>query len=153
MDIADLSDERRAPQVIARYKSNLVFDRRARSPLGRGVRDGLVTTREAEAPEAADHSQAAYFLRVLGQNRRVGDERIEKYQRALAIAQADGDVEGASGFRRLLRGEEQDRQLLDDMIEKLQRRFPSRIAGEGRSTTSKAQLAVSQDHRAVVARR
>jgi hypothetical protein len=124
MEFAGLSDERRTQHSVARHKSNrssLVSDRRARGPLGHGVRDAAGDT---ETPEAADHRQAAYFLQVLAQNRRLSDERIDKFQRALAISQADGDVEGACGFRRLLRSEEHDRQQLDHMIENLRRRFP-----------------------------
>jgi hypothetical protein len=127
MDFAGLSDQRRAPHGVAHHKSSVVSDRRPRIPLGRGVRDGWATAGEAEAPDAADHRQAAYFLQVLAQRRRVSDERINKFQKGLAIAHADGDVEGASGFRRLLRGEEHDRQVVDEMIENLRRRFSTNV--------------------------
>lgn len=133
MDFAGLSYERRAQRAVARHKSSLsslVSDRRARNPLGRGIRDGSITAGEAEAPEVADHHQAAYFLQVLAQSRRASDERVDKFHRGLAIAQADGDVDGAVGFRRLLRSEEHERQAVDEMIANLQRRFSARIAGE-----------------------
>lgn len=123
MDSAGLSDERRAHSV-ARHTSKPVSDRRGRIPHRHGARDGSVPGPEAVAAETADRQQAAYFLRLLIQNRRLIDERIDKHHRAIAAREADGDSEGATGHRRLLRGEEQDRHALDGMIENLHRRFP-----------------------------
>ncbi len=76
------------------------------------------------AVESADQRQADYFLRMLAQSRRQIDHRLGEYQKAIAAAEAAGDAEGADGLRRMARGEQRERQALDDMIEKLRRRFP-----------------------------
>jgi hypothetical protein len=60
---------------------------------------------------------------MLAQRRRLIDQRIEEYQRAIATAQAKGDADAVCGFRRLTSIEEHDRQMLDGMIDKLCRRF------------------------------
>jgi hypothetical protein len=98
--------------------------------------------RAAAAPDAADQRQAEYFLRLLSQNRRVVDHRIDGYHKAIAVAEANGDTEGACGLRRMARIEEQDRNTLDGLIENLHRRFPARTAGEVSSIPPKARLAV-----------
>jgi hypothetical protein len=98
--------------------------------------------RAAAAPDAADQRQADYFLRLLSQNRRVVDHRIDGYHKAIAVAEANGDTEGACGLRRMARIEEQDRNTLDGLIENLHRRFPARAAGEVSSIPPKARLAV-----------
>jgi trans-aconitate methyltransferase len=89
---------------------------------------------EVESPtaahETADHLQAEYFLRVLAQSRHHVDHRIGKYEKAIAAAEAAFDTEGASGLRRMVCAEEQDRQTLDRLIENLRRRFPVRAPGE-----------------------
>ena len=90
----------------------------------------------------ADHRQADYFLGLLTQRRRVCDDRIGKYQRAIGIAEANGDLEGAGRFRPLLRIEQQDRQVVDGLIQNLHRRFPVRPPGEVWSNPRKAPLAV-----------
>jgi hypothetical protein len=94
----------------------------------------------ATATEVADRRQADYFLRLLSQNRRLVDHRIDGYHKAIAIAEANGDTEGACGLRRMARIEEQDRTTLDGLIENLHRRFPPRAAGEVASTPRKARL-------------
>lgn len=81
------------------------------------------------AAATADHRQADYFLRLLAQNRRLSEHRIDQYHKAIAVSESNGDVEGAANFRRMMCSEEQDRQTLDGLIEKLRRRFaPSRRA-------------------------
>jgi hypothetical protein len=80
--------------------------------------------------EAADLRQADYFLRLLSQNRRLVEHRIEGYHKAIVGAEASGNTEGASGLRRLARVEEQERDTLTSLIEKLRRRFPTRNAAE-----------------------
>lgn len=84
----------------------------------------------AAASETADHRQAEYFLRLLAQSRRLADHRIDRYRKAIATAEANGDVDGAIGFRRVARIEEQDRQTLDSLIENLRRRFPLGVSSE-----------------------
>lgn len=123
MDFAGLSDARRA-HPVARHTSNLGSDRWGRIPHSRAARDASVADAEADAFETADRRQAAYFLWLLVQNRRLSEERIDKFHTAIAACEADGDAEGATGFRRLLRNEQQDRQALDEMLENLHRRFP-----------------------------
>ncbi len=84
----------------------------------------------AAAADTADRAQADYFVRLLTQNRRLIDHRIDEYQKAIAISEANGDLEGAGSFRRMTRVEEQDRQTLDGLIEQLHRRFSRRTPGE-----------------------
>lgn len=91
-----------------------------RGPMPRVVRS--IDT-AAGAAETADHRQAEYFLRLLIERRRLGDRRIEQGHKAIASCDADGDIEGAANFRRIVRIEERDRQILDGMIENLRRRF------------------------------
>lgn len=81
--------------------------------------------RVARIAEAADQRQADYFLRLLSQNRRVVEHRIEGYRKAIAGAEATGNTEGAAGLRRMARIEEQEREALTSLIDKLQRRFPA----------------------------
>jgi hypothetical protein len=85
------------------------------------------------AAATADRRQADYFLRLLAQSRRLSDHRIDQYQKAIAISESNGDVEGAASFRRMMCGEEQDRQTLDGMIDKLRRRFPAGAPSGGSS--------------------
>jgi hypothetical protein len=96
----------------------------------------------AAAAETADQLQASYFLRLLVQNRRHVDHRIGEYQRAIALAEAAGDTEGAGSLRRMARLEEQDLQTLDGLIEKLRRRFPSRAQGGVAQLARRARPAV-----------
>ena len=96
----------------------------------------------AAATETADHRQADYFLRLLTQSRRLSDHRIGEYHKAIARAEADGDAEGASVFRRMARIEEQDRRTLDGLIENLHRRFALRAPGEAPPVPRRARLVV-----------
>lgn len=82
------------------------------------------------AADTADQRQADYFLRLLTQNRRLLDQRIEGYAKAIAVAEARGDAESACVFRRTARVEEQERKALDGLIENLQRRFVSPPAAD-----------------------
>lgn len=133
MDVAGLSDER-GTRSVAGHSSNSIRDRRGRRPRSSVVRPSPVNVRQpavrAESPVAAaataDRRQAEYFRRVLVQNRRHIEHRLAEYQKAIATAEATGDAEGASSVRRMARLEEQERQTLDGLIEKLQRRFPPR---------------------------
>lgn len=96
----------------------------------------------AAAADAADRRQAEYFVRLLMQNRRLMDHRIDEYQQAIAAAEADGDADAAGNFRRLSRLEQQDRQSIDGMLEKLRKRFPRRSRGEVTALSPRARLAV-----------
>lgn len=133
MDVAGLSDER-GIRSVAGHGSNSVRDRRGRPPRSSVVRPGPVNVRQpaarAEPPAAAaataDRRQADYFRRVLIQNHRHIDHRLAEYQKAIAAAEAAGDAEGAASLRRMARVEQQERETLDGLIEKLQRRFPPR---------------------------
>jgi hypothetical protein len=84
----------------------------------------------AAASETADQLQADYFLRLLAQNRRLIDHRIDGHQKAIAVSEANSDPEGACAFRRMARIEEHEREILDGLIENLRRRFPVRTQGE-----------------------
>jgi hypothetical protein len=79
---------------------------------------------------------------MLTQRRRLVEHRIDGYQKAIAISEANGDVESACGFRRMARIEEQDRQTLDGLIENLHRRFPLRPQGEVPPIPRRVPLAV-----------
>jgi hypothetical protein len=84
----------------------------------------------AAVRQTADQLQAEYFLCLLAQSRRHLDHRIGESQKAIATAEAAGDLDGARNFRRMARCEEQDRQTLDGLIENLHRRFGLRVPGE-----------------------
>jgi hypothetical protein len=89
-----------------------------------------VSSLTAAAPATADHQQAEYFVRLLTQSRQRIDQRINSYQRAIAVSEASGDTENIRGLRRMARVEEQDRETVGGLIESLQRRFPVRAPGE-----------------------
>lgn len=153
MDVAGLSHERGRRSGAARRPSSGRERRRPRAsvvrpespPVGPGSSLSLselaadLPTGDADAvaarPDAADRLQADYFKRLLTQSRRLIDRRIDGYRKAIAIADARGDVDAACSFRRIVRTEEQERQDLDDMIEKLRLRFRRRPA-TGAATVS-----------------
>jgi hypothetical protein len=149
MDSAGLSDERASRSIVERGAR----DRRVRRPRSGTVRTPAVHGRQAAATattptlvtanrptgeaepattvaEAADQRQADYFLRLLNQNRRVVEHRIEGYHKAIASAEASGNAEGACGLRRMARIEEQEREMLSGLIENLHHRFPARTPAE-----------------------
>ena len=95
-----------------------------------------------DASETAGRRQAAYFLRQLTQSRRLSDDRIGKYNKAIVAFQANGDTEGATRFRSMLRTEERDRHTVEGLIENLHRRFGFRTPDEVRSSSQKAALVV-----------
>jgi hypothetical protein len=148
MDIAGLSSEHGARSSAAR-RSTTTLDRRDRRPRGGSVRSepthvnlgsspsalareraGGQTEPVASVPDTADQLQADYFLQLLTQQRRLVEHRVDEYQKAILNFEANGDVDAACNFRRMMRIEEQDRQALDGMIEKLCRRFPRRVPSE-----------------------
>jgi hypothetical protein len=152
MDFAGLSDEGGALQVTA-HKSGGARDKRGPRPRGSTARPGPLHARQAgsapagavdrsTAAETADQLQADYFLRLLNQNRRLVDHRIDGYHKAIAVSEANGDAEGGCALRRMARIEEQDRKTLDGLIENLHRRFPARAAGEVPPAPRKPRLVV-----------
>lgn len=94
------------------------------------------------APDTADQLQADYFLQMLASRRRLIDRRIDEYQRAVAASEANGDVDGACSYRRMMRIEEQDRRTLDGMIDKLRRRFPRPSPAEISALSPRARFVV-----------
>ena len=159
MDFAGLSDER-AARSFATLKSSGARDRRTRrsrrsmdssEPVrgSQGNSTPSVTVSlpagdsdsSSAAPAMADHRQADYFLRLLAQNRRLSEHRIDQYHKAIAAFEADGDAEGAASFRRMVCSEEQDRQTLDGLIENLRRRFASSAPSEVPSIPRRARVA------------
>jgi hypothetical protein len=78
----------------------------------------------AAAVATADDRQVEYFLRLLSQICRRTNLRINMYQRAIAVADAGGDVGYVCAFRHLTNIEEHDRRMLEGLIGDLQRRFP-----------------------------
>jgi hypothetical protein len=160
MDSAGLSDER-GGRSIAGHGLSGARERRGRNPRSSTVRPGPVNVRQGEATpsltvnrpaddvespaaaaQTADFLQAEYFLRLLAQSRRQSDHRIGEYQKAIVVAEAAGDTEGAGSLRRQARIEEQDRHTIDGLIEKLHRRFPIRVPGGVPQVPRKARLVV-----------
>jgi hypothetical protein len=78
----------------------------------------------AEPAADRDHLQAVYFLRLLIPSCRRLDRKIDQHQKAIAIAESRGDLDHAHRIRRMLRVDEQERQTLEELIDRLQRRFP-----------------------------
>ena len=77
---------------------------------------------DAAAAEAANRAQADYFLRELGENCVQIDRRIAKYQAALAEDETLG-IDDRRQLRRMIRIEQRHRQLAEQMIDNLHRRF------------------------------
>lgn len=153
MDAAGLSPQRGARSAAAR-SSTTTLDRPARRPravpvlpspqqLGQGPSPAATVEVDpgATAPDDADHQQADYFLHLLAGRRRLIDHRVDEYQKAVAAAEANRDVEAACNFRRVVRLEIQDRQTVDGMIEKLQRRFVRRTGGDAAAAPQRTRLA------------
>ena len=143
MDLAGFSHEGGGTSVAVRG-SNGARDGRAGRPRGAAVRseslhvlqppatpalvgEALPERPAAALPDMADQLQADYFVRLLSQNRRLSDHRIDEYRKAITTAEANGDAEGARVFRRMMLGEEQDRQSIDGMIDGLRLRFSRRV--------------------------
>lgn len=138
MDFAGLSEDPDA-RPVAPHRSSGAGGRLGRTPHVAAVRPvpghvrqaGSLTAnrppaavdRVTYASDTADQRQADYFLRLLTANRRLIDQRIDGYHKAIAVAEAKGDTESACVFRRTARIEEQERKALDGLIENLQRRF------------------------------
>lgn len=154
MEPAELSDEHVGSHTVARHGVNVASDRRPLGPhrpvrpLGHTVRSETVHRSAGgaddltDASETADRQQAAYFLRQLAQSRRLSEDRIDKYHKAIVAFQANGDAEGATRFRSMLRTEERDRHTVEGLIENLHRRFGFRTPDEGRSSPQKAGFVV-----------
>jgi hypothetical protein len=87
-------------------------------------RPAIDVGQSAEPAADPDHLQADYFLRLLIPSRRRIDRKIDQYQKAIAIAETRGAPEDAHRIRRMLRVDEQERQTLNALIDRLQRRFP-----------------------------
>jgi hypothetical protein len=129
MDFSGLSDEPGARSIATRKLSGVRDRRTRRSRRGSSTPSLTINASAADADfsmaaaATADHRQADYFLGLLAQNRRLSEHRIGQYHKAIAICESNGDDEGAANFRRMVCNEEQDRQTLDGLIEKLRARF------------------------------
>ena len=137
--------QRERPRAGTRHLANGLRDQRTRSPLGSMAasrpsplrqgkpsttvnRAGAEVKHLAAVPAAdADQRQAEYFLRLLAHNHRHVGERIDRYQRTIASAQASGVSDDASGIRHMMRIAEQEQQALGGLIDRLQRRFRIRL--------------------------
>jgi hypothetical protein len=104
MDFAGLADE-----PVARYPHNPVY----------------ADPRSGQPSAAGDQREADYLLHLLSQGLRRIDDRIERYKRLTAIFEAGDNVDYARTFGRL-RLLEDDRQILEGLIDDLLRRFPPR---------------------------
>jgi hypothetical protein len=144
MEIAGLSPERGARSAAARGSTG-TLERPVRRP--RAVSAAPATDRSAGDPDTAasddaDRQQADYFLHLLAGRRRLIDHRVDEYQKAVAVAEANGDGEAACSFRRMVRLEMQDRQTVDGMMEKLHRRFVRQAASDAPAAPQRTRLAV-----------
>ncbi len=101
-----------------------------------GGHSGPATKPVVILPADADRRQADYFLRLLIQSRRLIDHRIEEYRKATTVAEAKGDTDGARTFKRMTFTEQQDRQVVDGMIDSLSRRFPRQAPKDVAVTTA-----------------
>lgn len=87
-----------------------------------GRRNGEL--RRARPQLDADHRQADYFLRLLTQGCVLIERQIDRYQKAIAVAEGSGAVDHSRRLRRVMRVEQQEQQKLKGMIDRLQHRFP-----------------------------
>ena len=157
MDVAGLSPERRARAGAARRISSR--DPRARRPHAGVARseparisqgsspsapavDGPAGDVDPSASDVADQLQADYFVRLLAQNRRFIEQRLVDYQKAIVTAQASGDADAVCNLRRMARIDEQDRDNLDGMLDKLRRRFARRTPGEPPALSPRPRAAI-----------
>jgi hypothetical protein len=108
MDFAGLSDE-----PVARYPHKLAYA---------GRQGGQPTN-------AANQRDAEYLLHLLNQILRRIDNRIERYLRLGTIFDAGDKVDYTRTFQRLRLLEEQDREILEGLIDDVMRRFPPRATG------------------------
>jgi len=150
MSVGSLSPERDARSAAAR-SSTSTLERAARRPRAVAPRPESKPTQGpaavevdpgATASDNADNLQADYFLHLLAGRRRLIDHRVDEYQKAVAAAEANRDVEAACNFRRMVRLEIQDRQTVDGMIEKLQRRFIRPTGGDAPAAPQRTRLVV-----------
>ncbi len=154
MDVAGLSPERNARSGAARRSAprsrrphaSVVRTEPARRSQGPSpsapATDRPAGDADPATPDAADHRQADYFVRLLSQNRRLIEQRLDDYRKAIVTAQANGDVDAVCNLRRMARIEEQDRDNLDGMLEKLRRRFARRTPGDPQALSVRPRSAV-----------
>ena len=96
-------------------------DSTASVPVNRPAMDAGQSAHPAVDP---DHLQADYFLRLLVPSCRQIARKIDQHQKALAIAETRGERDHAHRIRRTLRVDEQEHQILQALIDRLQQRFP-----------------------------
>ncbi|MEE6179505.1 hypothetical protein [Mycobacterium sp. 050134] len=143
MELAGFTHEHSVRSGVAR-RANAGCERPAVGPHAVPVRmepghPASPADQSQDGAAAADRLQADYFLRLLAQNRRLIDHRIDEYRKAIAAADVKGDAEGAGALRRLALGEERDRQTVDGLIDQLRRRFSR---GDGGPVARRAVSAV-----------
>ena len=149
MSVGSLSPERDARSAAARGTTS-TLERGARRPRAVAPRPepklsqgpaAIEIDPGATASDNADHLQADYFLHLLAGRRHLIDHRVDEYQKAVAAAEGNRDAEAACNFRRMVRLEIQDRQTVDGMIEKLQRRFIRQDGGDAPAAPQRTRLA------------
>jgi hypothetical protein len=96
----------------------------------------------AAAQGTGDHRQAEYFVRLLTESRQLIDHRIDKYHRAIAICEASGDIDDVRRLWRMKSVEEKERQVLEELIDRLERRFVLRASGEVPQSSRRARPVV-----------
>jgi hypothetical protein len=119
--------QRRRPQAVVKRMagSRPSFVHQGKSTSSRTMNRPVgVVDHPAAVPAAdADHRQAEYFLRLLAHSHRQVGQRIDGYQRAIAIAQVSGANGDASGIRHMMRIAEKEQKALGGLIDRLRRRF------------------------------
>jgi hypothetical protein len=106
------------PPVAQRRRPQAVADRLASADLARS-RSSVVQRPAADA----DRLQAEYFLRLLAENHGQLGQRIDEYQKAIAIAQVRGATDDVTGIRQVMRIAEHERRTLGKLIDRLRQRF------------------------------
>lgn len=84
----------------------------------------------ADAQTEVDYGQVDYFLGLLTQICRRVNYRIDAYQRGGTRPEAGGYVDYDRGFQGMACIEEQDRRMLEGLIDRLQRRSTPQDRGE-----------------------
>ncbi|MBW0012008.1 hypothetical protein [Mycobacterium sp.] len=125
MHSAGLPDERGA-RAHAGHRLSGAHHRPPRGPRSSTVLTANPSAGDVEsmAHDTADRRQAQYFLHLLVQSRHHVDHRLAACRKAIGLAEAAGDTEGASGLRRIACADEKERRTLDRLIENLRLRFP-----------------------------
>lgn len=131
----------RLVQAVTEFLPNRARAHHADTSCGARPRLAENVSYSAVLPTAdADFRQADYFLRLLVQHCRQLDRRIDEYQRAITIAEISGAIQRAHGIRRVMRTEQHERQTVQALIDRLERRLSFPPHGEVPSASPERQI-------------